>query len=90
KLSEISLITVRYWPSEILEQNLLSYLPEDVEFIQLDNPDNERWASMAKALNYGIRKAANDLIICAHEDIKFGNHWFEDFLRQEASLKRWG
>lgn len=90
RLSRITLITVRYWPKEVLEKNLLSNLPEEIEFIQLDNPNNERWTSMAKALNYGIRKAANDIVICAHEDVKFSRKWFDDFLRQEASLKKWG
>lgn len=88
KLSGITILTVHY-KLATLKKSLLSYLPQEVEFIKLDNRDN-RWKSMAKALNHGIRRAKNDLIICAHEDVRFREGWFGDFIQQECRLKRWG
>ncbi|GAI32668.1 unnamed protein product, partial [marine sediment metagenome] len=88
KLSGITILTVHY-KLATLKKSLLSYLPKEVEFIKLDNRNN-RWHSMAKALNYGIRRAKNDLIICAHEDVRFGEGWFSDFIAQECRLKEWG
>ena len=90
KLSQITVLTIRYWPSGVLQRNLLSYLPEEVEFIKLDNEHNKSWASIAKALNYGVKKAKNDIVICAHEDMVFKKEWFRDFIRQECRLKDWG
>ena len=90
KLSEITVLTIHYWPSDVLERCLLADLPKEVEFIKIDNVNNKKFTSGAKALNYGIRKAKNDVVICAHEDIKFGKGWFDDFIKQECTLKDWG
>ena len=90
KVSDITVVTVHYWPSNVLERCLLSYLPEEMEFIKLDNEGNKRWTSGAKALNYGIKKAKNDIVICAHEDLVFKKVWFESFIKQECRLKDWG
>lgn len=87
-LSEITILTVHH-KLVTLEKSLLSYLPQEIEFIKLDNRNN-RWKSIAKAFNYGIRKAKNDLIICAHEDVRFGKGWFNDLIQQECRLKNWG
>ena len=90
KLSDITVLTIHYWPSEHLKKCLLSYLPEEIEFIKLDNEGNKNWRSMPKALNYGIRKAQNDIIICTHENIMFKKGWFESFIEQESRLGNWG
>jgi len=89
-LSQISVITIQYWPSDVLEKNLLPSLPKEVEFIKLDNKDNRNWKSVAKALNYGIKKAKNDVIILAHEDTVLGKNWFSSFIKQEHRIKNWG
>lgn len=90
KTSEITVVTIRYWPENLLENNLLSYLPEEIEAIILDNENNKRFTSGAEALNYGIKKARNDIVICAHEDSIFRKEWFEVFITQECRLKDWG
>lgn len=89
KMSNITIITIHYWP-KVLEKYLLPTIPEEVEFIQLDNFNNERWESLAEAYNYGIRRASNDIVICVHEDVKFGKDWFEKFIQQECRLANWG
>ena len=89
-LSQITVLTIHYWPSDVLERCLLSGLPEEVEFIKIDNTDNNKFVSAAEALNHGIRESLNDVVICAHEDMQFGKNWFEDFIRQECRLKDWG
>ena len=88
-LSDITLLNVCYYPS-VLQKSLLSYLPEEAEFLKLDNEGNKNWRSMPKALNYGIRKAQNDIIICTHEDTRFDPTWFGDFIKQECRLEGWG
>lgn len=88
--SQITVLTIRYWPRNLLENNLLSYLPEEVELITLDNENNKRFTSASEALNYGIKKARNDIVICAHEDLIFRKEWFETFITQECRLKDWG
>jgi len=90
KLSEITILTIHYWPPDVLKKCLLSSLPKEVEFIKIDNIDNKMFTSAAKALNYGIRKASNDVVIYAHEDTAFGKGWFDDFIKQECRLKDWG
>lgn len=90
KLSQITVVTIHYWPSDVLERCLLPGLPKEVEFIKIDNTDNKLFTSAAKALNYAIKKAKNDVIILAHEDTKFGKDWFTDFIKQECRLKNWG
>lgn len=90
KISDITVLTVHYWPRDVLEKNLLSYLPQDIELIILDNENNKRWVSLAEALNYGIKKASNDIVICVHEDLVFKKEWFESFIKQECRLKNWG
>ncbi len=90
KTSEITVLTIHYWSRDLLENNLLSYLPEEVELIILDNENNKRFTSAAEALNYGIKKARNDIVICAHEDLIFRKEWFEAFIAQECRLKDWG
>jgi len=88
--SQITVLTIHYWPSDVLERCLLSGLPQETEFIKIDNTDNQMFKSAAEALNYGIRKASNDIVICAHEDMQFGKNWFQDFIKQECRLKDWG
>jgi len=90
KFSNISVITIQFWPSDVLEKNLLPSLPKEVEFIKLDNENNKNWSAAAKALNYGIKKAKNDVIILAHEDTVFGRNWFSSFIKQEHRIKNWG
>lgn len=90
ELSDITILTIHFWPSEVLEKCLLSYLPEEVEFIKLDNEDNKNFNSAAEALNYGIKKARNDIVVCAHEDLVFRKEWFESFIEQECRLVDWG
>lgn len=90
KLSDITVLTIHYWPEEVLENNLFSYLPKEIEFIKLDNEDNKNFSSGAEALNYGVKKAKNDIVICAHEDLVFKKGWFESFIKQECRLKDWG
>jgi len=90
KLSDITVITLHYWPNDVLERCLLSYLPEEAEFIKLDNENNKNFSSGAQALNYGIKKARNDIVIFAHEDLIFHKGWFESFIKQECRLKNWG
>ena len=88
KLSELSIV-VTYYNIQVLESSLLSCVPHQTELIKLDN-SNGRWASIAQALNYGIRKAGNDIIICAHQDTRFEESWFADFVEQESRLDNWG
>lgn len=88
-LSEITVVTINAYP-EILKKCLLPSLPKEVEFIRLDNIDNKNWSSGAKALNYGIKKAKNDVVICAHVDLILAKNWFQDFINQECRLKNWG
>ena len=90
KLSQISLVTINYFDSKVLQRELLQHMPKEVEFIQIDNPNNENWTCAAAAFNWGIRKATNDIVICAHEDINLRAGWFDRFVQQEASLKNWG
>lgn len=90
EISEITVLTIHYWSGNLLENNLLSYLPEEVERIILDNENNKRFTSASKALNYGIKKAKNDIVICTHEDLRFRKGWFEAFITQECRLKDWG
>ncbi len=90
KTSEITVLTVHYWSGNLLENNLLSCVPEEVELIILDNENNKRFTSASEALNYGIKKARNDIVICAHEDLIFRKEWFEAFITQECRLKDWG
>lgn len=88
-LSQITVLTINAYP-EILKKCLLPSLPKEVEFIKLDNIDNKNWSSAAKALNYGIKKAKNNIVICAHVDLLLGKNWFQDFINQECRLKNWG
>jgi len=90
KISEITVLTIHYWSGDLLQKNLLSYLPEDIELIILDNENNKRFTSASEALNYGIKKARNDIVVCAHEDLIFRKGWFEAFIAQECRLKDWG
>lgn len=90
RISEITVVTIQSWPSEVLQKRLLSYFPKEVEFITLDNENNKNFTSGAQAYNYGIKKARNDVVICAHEDTAFGKGWFEGFIKQECRLKDWG
>lgn len=89
KLSDITVLVINAYP-DVLQKYLLPSLPEEVEFIELNNVDNKNWRSGAKALNYGIKKAKNDIIICAHVDLVLGKDWFEKFIYQECKLKNWG
>lgn len=89
RLSRITVISIHYHPGE-LEKFLLPTLPEEVEFIKLENEGNKSWTSAAKALNHGIRKSRNDIVICAHENLTFGEDWFNNFIVQEERLKNWG
>ena len=90
ELSRITLVTIHYHSEELLRRRLLSYLPQEIEYIQLDNANNSRWDSAAKALNYAMGKAANDLIVFSHEDVSFKPGWFKSLLEQECRLKDWG
>lgn len=90
QLSEIAVITLQYSASGVLEENLLPTIPHEVEFIKLENTDNQRWHSIAEALNYGIRNARNDILVWVHEDVKFSETWFQDLIQQECTLKDWG
>ena len=90
KLSQISIVTIHWWPEEVIKRGLLSYLPPEAEFIKLDNRGNKNFKSGASALNYGLRKAKNNIVICAHEDTKFLKAWFERFTYQECRLGKWG
>jgi len=89
KLSQISLVCIVNKP-KIFERNLKTSIPKEVEFIKLDNENNCNWTSASKALNYGIKKSRNEVVICAHQDIKFHISWWENFLEQECRLKDWG
>lgn len=90
KVSDISIVTIQSWPSDVIERNLLSYLPEEIELIKLHNENNKNFTSGAQAYNYGIRKAKNNIVICTHEDLVFKKGWFEGFIKQECRLKNWG
>jgi len=90
RLSQITVLTIHYWPPDVLKRCLLRGLPKEVELIKIDNTNNRMFTSAAKALNYGIRMARNDVVICTHEDTVFGKYWFDDFIKQECRLKDWG
>lgn len=87
-LAEITIVATYYDP-QVLEKSLLSYLPEETELIKLDNSNGE-WPSIAQALNHGINRASNDIIICSHQDTRFDPTWFGDFIQQECRLDKWG
>ena len=89
KLSEITVVTISYH-LEVLLEYLMPTLPLEVEFIILDNVNNSHYSSAAKAFNEGIKRSSNDIVICAHEDVRFSKGWFEDFIDQECKLKNWG
>lgn len=89
KMSEITMVTIQHQPN-IIQKDLLSYLPKEIEFIKLDNEDNKNFDSAAKAFNYGIKKARNDLVVCVHEDMVFEESWFDAFIEQEDKLENWG
>lgn len=89
KLSDITIVTIDFYP-QILAKYLLPSLPKEAEFIKLENVNNENWKSAAKALNFGIKKAKNDVVICAHNDLILGKNWFRGFIKQESKLKKWG
>jgi len=88
-ISDITIITLHH-KTAIFERCLLPSIPQEVEFIKLDNLANKNWTSVAKALNFGIKKAENNIIICCHEDVRFDRSWFDDLIQQEARLKDWG
>ncbi len=90
KISDITIVTLHHWTEEILKQDLLSYLPPGIEYLQFDNQGNKLFSSAAKGFNYGIRKAKNDIVMCVHEDTIFEREWFENFVEQESRLRNWG
>ena len=89
KLSEISLVSVVN-KLEVFEKNLKPSIPKGIERIIIDNEGNKRFSSASKALNWGIKQAKNSIVLCVHQDIVFGRHWWEDFIKQECRLKNWG
>lgn len=89
KLSDITVVVINPYP-EVFKTHLLPCLPPEVEFIPLENINNIYWKSGAKALNYGIKIASNDIVMCAHPDLTLGEKWFENFVYHEARLKNWG
>jgi len=89
ELSDITVVTIDGYPG-MLGKYLLPCLPREVEFIRLENSNNRNWACGAKALNCGIEKAHNDIIMCVHPDVVLGKNWFQDFILQECRLKDWG
>ena len=90
KMSDISIITLHHWTEEILKKDLLSHLPPEAEYIQFDNQSNMLFSSAAQGLNYAIKKAKNDIVMCVHEDSYYKKEWFTNFLRQESKLRNWG
>ncbi len=89
KLSEISLVSIVNRP-EVFEKNLKPSIPRGIEKIIIDNQDNKQFPSASKALNWGIKKANNSIVLCVHQDIKFHRDWFDAFIKQECRLKGWG
>ena len=46
---------------------------EGAELIPIDNTKNKY--SAAQALNLGVKKATNDLVVCCHQDVSFPAGW---------------
>lgn len=88
-LADISVVVLNPYP-DVFKTHLLPCIPEEVEFIPLENINNVNWTSGAKALNYGIGVASNDIVICAHPDLVLGKKWFDSFIYHEARLENWG
>lgn len=88
-LSDITVVVINPYP-EVFKTHFLPCIPPEVEFIPLENINNIYWASGAKALNYGIKIASNDIVMCAHPDLILGKKWWENFIYHEARLESWG
>lgn len=88
-LADISIVVINPYP-DTFKTHLLPCIPEEPEFIPLENINNINWTSGAKALNYGIGIASNDVVICTHGDLILGQKWFENFIYHEARLENWG
>lgn len=88
-LADITVVVINPYP-EIFRTHFLPCIPKEVEFIPLENIDNIYWTSGAKALNWGIKVASNDIVMCAHPDLILGKHWWENFIYHEARLESWG
>lgn len=89
KLNQISLICI-YNNKKILEKNLASNLPKEIEFLPLDNTNNQKFSSAAQGLNFGIKKAKNNTVVCCHQDVIFTSGWWGNFVEQECRLGNWG
>jgi len=88
-LADISIVVLNPYP-DVFKTHLLPCIPKEVEFIPLENINNINWTSGAKALNYGISVASNDIVMCCHPDLVLDQKWFENFIYHEARLKNWG
>ena len=59
--------------------------------IIIDNVGNRRFASLARALNYGLEHARNSLVICCHQDVMFAPSFLRILKRQLPVLQqKWG
>lgn len=88
-LADITVLVINYWPDNF-KTHLLRCLPEEVEFLPLENIKNVYWTSAAKALNRSICFASNNIVMCAHGDLILGEKWWDNFIYHEARLNEWG
>lgn len=88
-LADITVIVINAYP-DCFGKQLLPCIPSEVEFIPLENINNIYFTSAANALNYGIQRATNDLIMCVHVDTTLSNKWWESLIYWEARLEHWG
>lgn len=55
----------------------------DIELIEIDNTNNQH--NCPSALNEGIERASNDIVVLCHQDIEFSADWNEK-LQQQLEL----
>lgn len=88
----LSIICV-YNNRDILEKSLLNSLKvqiNDYELILIDNT-SKKFASAAKALNFGASKSKNEYLLFIHQDFKFDSiTWLKDIEEEVKNLDKFG
>ena len=84
---KISIVTLVNRPDIYNEDVIASTVDQkaNIEYIPIYGAK-----SAASGLNKGVKKATNDLIICAHQDIYFNVGWYEQLIHCLDLLNKYG